>query len=113
MGTRAVYTFIDADNRFSVYKHYDGYPEERGAYRFIEKAEQYAWELPRFAADDFACAFIRANKDEGGGGVYMSKGHRYHGDLSYYYTIKQVGDKLEVKCKNAWDLKEKIPTVYL
>ena len=36
MGTRAVYTFIDADERHSIYKHWDGYPT--WACRFIERS---------------------------------------------------------------------------
>ena len=49
MGTRAVYTFIDEDNRFSVYKHWDGYPSR--ALGFIAAAQSFAWPLPRFEAD--------------------------------------------------------------
>ena len=40
MGTRAVYTFIDEDDRHSVYKHWDGYrPLFEGT---LEDAQQFA-----------------------------------------------------------------------
>ena len=117
MSTRAVYTFVDAHDKFHVYKHWDNYPEredntEVGAYAFIRQAKGLAWEMPRFEASEFATAFIAKHKQEGGG-VYLSKGARYHGDLSYHYTIRQKGDKLEVKCKDMYDPTNKIPTVLI
>jgi hypothetical protein len=42
------------------YKHSDGYPD--GAVCWITKALEHAWPLPRFAADEFAAAFVAANK---------------------------------------------------
>ena len=49
MGTRAVYTFIDEDDRHSVYKHWDGYP--RWACRFIANAVALA--LDRYGVHRF------------------------------------------------------------
>lgn len=115
MSTRAVYTFIDEHDKFHVYKHWDGYPEdngEGGAYAFIRQAKELAWDMPRFEASEFGAAFIAANKHEGGG-VYLTKGWKYHGDLSYRYEIRRVGDKLEVRTFNSWDKNEKYPKVYL
>ena len=86
MSTRAVYTFKDDNERFSVYKHHDGYPE--GAQEFINKARALAWPGQRFEAADFSAAFVAANKD-GGGGVCLTKDHKAHGDLSYRYEISQ------------------------
>lgn len=62
MSTRACYRFIDpqAAAVVTVYKHSDGYPE--GAVCWITKALNFAWTLPRFEADEFAAAFIAANK---------------------------------------------------
>jgi hypothetical protein len=66
MSTRACYRFIpeNGPNDFpgvvTVYKHRDGYP--KGAARAIEAAIPYAFPLPRFEADEFAAAFVRANK---------------------------------------------------
>ena len=89
MGTRAVYCFMDdtfnTDEIFSVYKHWDGYPS--GAADFLTKTIPFAWKLPRFEPADFASAFITANKNEGGGDVYLTIGYQNHGDLEYYYEI--------------------------
>ena len=87
MGTRAVYTFNDGDDKFHVYKHWDGYPE--GAALFFMKAIPYAWGGTRFEAMDFAAAFVAGNKKEGGGDVYFTKGPNVHGDLEYVYELYQ------------------------
>jgi len=62
MSTRAVYTFFDDedDGSYHVYKHHDGYPS--GAYEAITNALEYAWQLPRYEADEFAAAFVAGNK---------------------------------------------------
>ena len=78
MGTRAVYFFEerpengygrDEDCYYGVYKHYDGYPQ--GAAAHIENAKAYAWPLPRWEADEFAAAFVAANKNPKGGEVRL------------------------------------------
>ena len=74
MGTRAIYIFEDDHNgllegEVHVYKHYDNYPS--GAVDFIENAKEFAWELPRFEADEFAAAFVAANKNRKGGEVRL------------------------------------------
>jgi len=69
MGTRAIYIFEDEHEEVHVYKHYDNYPQ--GAVDFIENAKEFAWELPRFEADEFAASFVAANKDRRGGGVRL------------------------------------------
>ena len=74
MSTRACYVFKDETDTFTVYKHFDGYPE--GAASFFVKAIPYAWALPRYEAADFGAAFIAANKrvsdDMQGGNVYLT-----------------------------------------
>jgi hypothetical protein len=66
VSTRACYRFIpdNGPNDFpgvvTVYKHHDGYPS--GAAKAIEAALDCAWQLPRFEADEFAAAFVAANK---------------------------------------------------
>ena len=60
MSTRASYTFTDEHTTHHVYKHCDGYLE--GACEAITKALDCAWPLPRFEADEFAAAFVAANK---------------------------------------------------
>ena len=85
MSTRAVYMFKDEQTLpFSVYKHHDGYPS--GAMEWISNTAEKAWELPRFEADEFAAAFIAANK-EGEGKIRLTRGPEYHGDLDYVYTV--------------------------
>ena len=69
MGTRAIYIFEDDHEEVHVYKHYDNYPS--GAVDFIENAKEFAWELPRFEADEFAAAFVAANKNRKGGEVRL------------------------------------------
>lgn len=65
MSTRGIYIFKDKNGlEFHVYKHHDNYPS--GACAFLWNAIKKAWPLPRFEADEFACAFIAANKDSGG-----------------------------------------------
>jgi hypothetical protein len=62
MSTRAMYTFRNADGseEFHVYKHHDGYPT--GAAEALVSALEHAWPLPRYEADEFAAAFVAANK---------------------------------------------------
>ena len=61
MSTRALYTFTDGDCSYNVYKHHDGYVS--GAARTLKMGlDWFAWQLPRFEADEFAAAFIAAGK---------------------------------------------------
>jgi len=93
MGTRAIYIFEDDNEEVAVYKHYDNYP--RGAVEFIEEAKAYAWVFPRFEADEFAAAFVAANKNAKGGEVRLVS-YKYedrhalmedYGCNDYYYVI--------------------------
>jgi hypothetical protein len=106
MATRSVFTFRDNLGSYSVYKHWDGYPE--GAAEFLTKSIGYAWKLPRYEASDFAAAFVSANKGSGGGDVYLTTNHEAHGDIDYVYVVSssdrngqlivrvyEVNDKLE------------------
>jgi len=94
MGTRAVYTFIDASQRHSVYKHWDGDPA--AACRFIANAQALAWPLPRFEADEFAAAFVAANKSQAGN-IRLTTGPDAHGDLSFVYEIRCQDGRLHVR----------------
>lgn len=98
MGTRAIYQFNDSDvtawgDKCFVYKHYDNYPQ--GAVDFIENAKGYAWGLPRFEADEFAAAFVAANKNPKGGEIRLVSHHfenvdeilDAHNWCDYYYVI--------------------------
>lgn len=102
MGTRAVYFFEDDSGMYGVYKHYDGYPQ--GAASHIEAAKDWAWDLPRFEADEFASAFVAANKNKGGGEIRLIPLFEHastrqvmedHNWCDFYYRIsydKDVGD---------------------
>lgn len=87
MGTRAVFTFKDENQSFSVYKHWDGYPENAAEY--LTQALRFTWILPRFEPDEFAAAFISANKTQPGD-IRLTTGADAHGDLSYDYEIFQA-----------------------
>ncbi|MGH6892854.1 MAG: hypothetical protein ACREEP_11400 [Dongiaceae bacterium] len=72
MGTRAIFTFRGGyseddssygslfDRPVSVYKHWDGDP--LSAAGFLARAQSNAWPAPRFECDEFAAAFVAANK---------------------------------------------------
>lgn len=124
MSTRAMYTFKDKDTTVHVYKHYDGYPS--GAAQWIAAALDYAWQLPRFEADDFAAAFVAANKPSWkahqkwvaasykdktkaereaiaryatGGGVLLvttKEPWEFSADAAYWYVIEFNGKELQV-----------------
>jgi hypothetical protein len=93
MSTRACYSFIDDDCAHHVYKHHDGYPT--GAAEFITKTTKYAWNLPRFEADEFAASFVAANK-ECAGGIRLTRGPGAHGDLEFRYEVRSAGGRLEI-----------------
>lgn len=95
MGTRAVITFIDEDNTFHVYKHWDGNPES--ILGCIEAAKVFAWELPRFEVDEFAAAFIAANKCKGGGDIRLTHNYEDHPDIEYRYEVRSTDCGLEVR----------------
>jgi len=94
MGTRAVYTFFDEDERYSVYKQWDGCP--KWACGFIANALPLTWPLPRFEADDFAAAFVTANKTEAGD-LRLTAGPAVHRDLAYSYEIRCQGGQLHLR----------------
>lgn len=98
MSTRAIYTFKDQDGGvFTVFKHWDGYPS--GAYKFIQNAFTYSWQLPRFEADDFGAGFIAGNKPKGGGDLRLINDATTNGDvlgIEYHYMIEPDGDRLKV-----------------
>ena len=103
MSTRACYTFLDTFSRgetrsFQVYKHHDGYPyaqchtgEEAGGLVWIREALSYAWDLPRFEADEFAASFIVANKGNSGGVRLINTEHpwQFSSDSEFWYVVDQ------------------------
>jgi hypothetical protein len=100
MSTRSVITVFDADsndNSYSIYRHCDGYPDSAsGVLETLAKALPFAWALPRFEAEDFAAAIIRAWKQPGGGNIYLTPGKQAHGDIEWYYEIRPAGKQIAV-----------------
>ena len=105
MSTRALYTFKDTDGgTFTVFKHWDGYPS--GAYQFIQKALAYAWELPRFEADDIGAAFIAGNKPKGGGDLRLINDATTNGDvlgIEFHFMIEPAGKRLKVTARDLFN----------
>lgn len=89
MSTRCNIIVDDGSKRIQIYRHQDGYPE--GVLPDLFKALEYAWDLPRFEADDFAAAIVRAWKERGGD-IYIDGSPKawemIHGDVEYVYIIK-------------------------
>jgi hypothetical protein len=104
MSTRAIYTFYDSDNEVHVYKHHDGYPYckfdggEAGGLVWINDAKGFAWDLPRFEADEFAASFVKAHKSVGGGVRLIGdqKPWEYASDCEYWYKVTCVDGGLYV-----------------
>lgn len=89
MGTRSVVTFSgDQNTAFSVYVHWDSYPD--GMADMLVSAFAKSWPLPRFEADEFAASFVAANKT-GAGTVRLTTGPDAHGDLAYVYEVFTSG----------------------
>ncbi len=103
MSTRAVYTFTGSQGDFHVYKHHDGYPyasggvSEAGGLLWIKKAKALAWVLPEFESNEFAAAFVAANKTRPNcGDVYLTEDPLSHADAEYWYKIKKATPALDV-----------------
>lgn len=97
MSTRAIYHFHDkrSGETYHVYKHYDNYPH--GAIQFIEAAITKAWLFPRYEADEFAAAFIAANKDGAGGVRMVPVGCDDMGqDYDYWIGFDEIKGELKI-----------------
>ena len=75
MATRGIITFCDGNECIPVYQHWDCYPSV--IVDQLEAAKEYAWPLPRFEANDFAAAYVAANKPKGGGDIRITGGSGY------------------------------------
>lgn len=105
MSTRAAYTFIDETGVFHVYKHWDGYPTGAAMHLKATLESGKAWALPRYEADEFAAAFIAANKDSDGD-IRLLKSPRKVSDIEYAYTVWKADDgelMIRVQSVNNWD----------
>jgi hypothetical protein len=119
MSTRGLYTFKDNNGgEFTVFKHWDNYPTSDtgyGAHLFIANALQYAWQLPRFEADEFAASFIAANKKKGGGDLRLLPADATNADalgIEYWYTIEADITGLKVSCHDIFNGRQLEP-VYI
>lgn len=93
MSTRCNLIVDDGYKRIQLYRHWDGYPQGGGGVlASLKYALPYAWPLPRFEADDFSAALVRAWKQPGGGNIYIDgspKGWELiHGDTEWVYVIR-------------------------
>jgi hypothetical protein len=90
MSTRSIWTFIDKswepEREYHVYKHYDGYPAGASAFVINVLLSELAWRWPRFEADEFAAAFIAANKVRQGD-IRLCKSRTDFTDVGYGYTL--------------------------
>ena len=101
MGTRTVITFRDQDGDFSIYQHYDGYPDgDHGVKAKIENLfkSDKVWKLPRFEADEAAAGYIALYKT-GEGNIRLTRGPDAHGDLEYTYLVTCANGKIKIKVK--------------
>ena len=102
MSTRAIYTFKGFGESHHVYKHYDGYPS--GAAQWLEAALELAWELPRYEPDEFAAAFVAANK-KSPGGVRLARSQTAAADVDFVYVIepdKKIPSLLKLTAYDVW-----------
>lgn len=86
MGTRGVYTFKEKGATFHVYSHWDNYPTGGAQKLQATVNSDKVWKLPRYEADEFACAFIAVNKLDGGN-IRLQKGRASATDVEFGYTI--------------------------
>jgi len=96
MSTNALIYVTDDENTFAIYKHWDGYPS--AVQPMIERALTLAWPLPRFEADEFAAAFVAANKTDSGDVRLVNPDKHDSTWFSYVYVIRHMegSDKLNV-----------------
>ena len=105
MSTRSMVIVKDQWREACIYCHMDGYPGgPHGVLAGLEKAKRYAWEPPRFEADDFAAAIVGAWKPscvrdtddyhmQGGNIRIYQPGRPIPGDVEFVYTITKLCSK--------------------
>ena len=78
--------------RSGVYQHWDGYPS--GVQATIKNTIEsgLAWELPRFEADEFAAAFIAANKKKEGDYRHIDTSTMYNQYFDFIYFVQHDDD---------------------
>jgi hypothetical protein len=90
MATRGIWTFVDRDTvpetEYHVYKHWDNYPSGASACIIKVLLSKLCWEWPRWEADEFAAAFIAANKS-GPGDIRLAASRHAAQDVAYGYSL--------------------------
>lgn len=105
MSTHCVITVKDEAGKFHIYRHSDGYPDNKhGVIAGLQQVinETKIWELPRFEADEFAAGIIATLK-KSHGDYRFSKGPQNHGDLAFCYVVEQFGQGIKVTWKSTFD----------
>lgn len=105
MSTRSNIIVRDKFDCICIYRHSDGYPDgEHGVIATLNKALDYAWDLPRFEASDFSAAIVAAWKQPSksfdgkniyrGGNIYIDGNcpksnpfKKVHPDCEFVYII--------------------------
>ena len=93
MSTRCNIIVRDERLAIQLYRHNAGYPQgKHGVVKDLCKVARFAWPLPRFEADDYSAAIVRAMKRPDGGNVYIDgdagrRMNKIHGDCAYVYVI--------------------------
>ena len=97
MATSATLSFHDDEESFHVYKHYDGCPGGKAGILTGLKTtlEEKAYGLPNFEANEFAAAYIAANK-RGPGDIRLHNGQT-SGAAQYHYDVQKRNGELYVK----------------
>jgi len=96
MSTNALIYVTDDEDTYAIYKHWNGHPQ--GVQPMIERALELAWKLPRFEANEFAAAFVAANKLIRGDVRLVNPDQYENTFFDYVYVIRHMegSDKLNV-----------------
>ena len=114
MSTRSNLIVQDQYDRIQLYRHFDGYPDtSAGVLATLPEALKFAWPLPRFEAQEFATAIIRAWKQEGGN-IYIDGNPKawemIHNDVEWVYLIRKDNEEPVVEVydwHHYWNIKTK------
>ena len=96
MSTNAIIYVTNDEKTYAIYKHWDGHPQ--GVQPMIERALTLAWPLPRFEPDEFAAAFVAANKTGSGDVRLLNPDEVENTWFDFVYVVRHMegSDKLNV-----------------
>lgn len=94
MSTNALICITHDEGSFWIYKHHDGYPA--GIKACLERALERAWPLPRFESDEFAAAFVAANKTGSGDIRLVPSLKRHEMWFDFIYRVQASGASMSV-----------------